>query len=193
MYKKKVQIGEVYEGEVYMACTNMWQYSWLMPFSCAGPKRRTRRWQLGNISEALYGQQDKHEEVRSTLVNFMCQTRTLLWSSSRQQQTLLTNLQRMQRWGTWATHLEIFAAVSKFTKKRNNDILLGNIQPTEQCYSQELYLRHNTRTEMPLRNGENEWWQPTKHPPQLGYHVDLVDWQFSTCIIICFLFHTCSS
>lgn len=65
------------------------------------------------ISEALYGQQDDHQEIRDTLINFIVSNKDVFVKFiPSTAESIDKHLQRMQQKGTWATHLEIFAATS---------------------------------------------------------------------------------
>ena len=147
------------------------------------------------ISETLYGQQDKHEEIRSALVNFIMSNKDIFAKFIPSTVDCIDNhLQRMQRWGTWATHLEIFAAASFFqipiyvaTQRSKTMVYYWEIYNPQSCNSiqchflKELCLRHIELAHVQRCHYEtvkmNNGSQP-KHPPRLetpSYHVDLVD------------------
>ena len=76
-------------------------------------QQRTKPIQMdGNwaITEVLYGHEDDHERIRDTLVNYTLLNKDKFTPSTTE--SFDKHLQGMQMKGTWATHLEIFAAAS---------------------------------------------------------------------------------
>ena len=65
------------------------------------------------ISEALYGQQENHEEICYTVVHFIASNKDVfvkfILSTADSSDK---HLQRILQRGTWATHLKIFATTS---------------------------------------------------------------------------------
>ena len=69
-----------------------------------------------SISHQLFASEEKHHAVRSTLVRFENLNKSVFSSylMSNNEPTIVTHINKMDRFSTWATQVEVYAASSLF-------------------------------------------------------------------------------